>query len=149
LPAWLSERRLVIDLLHQHLLRAQQMMKKHADKNSSFREFAVGAMFFLKLPSFIQSSIVPRANHKLMFKYYGPFKVIKRVSEVAYELELPVGSTVHPVFHGSQLRQALSPGMIVTSAFPADTDVLAFPMEVPSTRWRKKANQTVEQALIR
>jgi hypothetical protein len=84
-----------------------------------------------------------------MFKYYGPFKVIKRVSEVAYELELPVGSTVHPVFHVSQLRQALSPGMIVTSAFPADIDALAFPMEVPSTRWRKKANQTVEQALIR
>jgi hypothetical protein len=57
LPAWLSEQRPVIDLVHQHLLHAQQMMKKHANKKCSFHEFAIGAMVFLKLQSFIQSLI--------------------------------------------------------------------------------------------
>jgi hypothetical protein len=149
LQSWLAERRLMQDLLRQHLLRAQQLMKKYADKNRSFREFSVGDMVFLKLQPYIQSSIAPRANHKLLFKFYGPFQVIKRISEVAYELKLPTGSTVHPVFHVSQLRQALSPGMTVNPVFPSATDEFAIPVEVLSVRWRKKANRTVEQALIR
>ena len=36
--------------------------------------------------------------------YIGPFEVLKRVGEVAYELALPLGlSGVHPVFHVSML----------------------------------------------
>lgn len=142
------QRQVVQDLLRQHLLRAQQLMKKYADKNRTFREFQVGDSVFLKLQPYIQSSVAPRASHKLLFKYYGPFKVVARISEVAYKLDLPDGSTVHPVFHVSLLRQALSEGMEVSSALPHATDALAFPVKVLSTRWRKKANTTVEQALV-
>ena len=39
---------------------------------------------------------------KLSLRYIGPFEVLKRVGEVAYELALPPGlSGVHPVFHVS------------------------------------------------
>ena len=39
-------------------------------------------------------------------RYIGPFEVLKRVGEVAYELALPPGlSGVHPVFHVSMLKR--------------------------------------------
>ena len=103
LQSWLSERRLAHDLLRQHLERAQQIMKRYADKNRTFRQFSVGDSVFVKLQPYIQTSIAPRANHKLLFKFYGSFKVIDKVNEVAYKVDLPAGSTVHPVFHVSQL----------------------------------------------
>lgn len=49
LETWLAERRVVHDLLRQQLLRAQQIMKKQADKNRTFRQFNVGDQVFLKL----------------------------------------------------------------------------------------------------
>ena len=43
---------------------------------------------------------------KLSPRHIGPFEVLKRVGEVAYELALPPGlSGVHPVFHDSMLKR--------------------------------------------
>ena len=45
---------------------------------------------------------------KLAPRYIGPFKVIVRHGEVAYQLELPESlSGVHDVFHVSQLKKCL------------------------------------------
>jgi Chromo (CHRromatin Organisation MOdifier) domain len=41
---------------------------------------------------------------KLSPKFAGPYKVIKRVSPVAYQLELTPGTNAHPVFHSSLLK---------------------------------------------
>lgn len=148
LQEWITEHRVVHDLLRLHLLRAQQLMKKYADRKRSFREFAVGDMVFLKLQPYIQASVAPRANHKLLFKYYGPFQVLQRVSETSYKIKLPEGSTVHPVFHVSLLRQALKDGTLVSTSLPDVTDAFAVPQKVLATRLRKKANQVVTQNLI-
>ena len=145
---WITEQRVVHDLLRVHLLRAQQLMKKYADQNRTFREFAIGDMVFLKLQPYIQASVAPRANHKLLFQFFGPFRVLQRVSDTSYKIALPEGSTVHPVFHVSLLRQALKQGTPVSSSLPHMTDALAVPHKVLATRLRKKANQTVTQDLI-
>ena len=47
---------------------------------------------------------------KLSPRYCGPFRVLKRVGNVAYKLELPETSQVHPVFHVSRLRKRLHDG---------------------------------------
>jgi len=43
---------------------------------------------------------------KLSPRFIGPFEVLRRIGEVAYELALPPSlSSVHPVFHVSMLRK--------------------------------------------
>ncbi|WVZ89717.1 hypothetical protein U9M48_036083, partial [Paspalum notatum var. saurae] len=45
---------------------------------------------------------------KLAPRYIGPFRIKRKVGDLAYELELPEHlSGVHPVFHVSQLRKCL------------------------------------------
>ena len=71
------------------------------------REFKVGDWVYLKLWSYIQKSFATKANPKLAFKFYGPYKILRRIGMVAYELQLPATSSVHPVFHISQLKYAV------------------------------------------
>ena len=98
---WLQDREVVVASVKQHLLRAQQRMKHMADKNRTERSFNVGEQVFLKLQPYVQSSVVHRANHKLAFKYFGPYTIVDKIGEVAYKLELPPDSRIHQVFHVS------------------------------------------------
>ena len=49
-----------------------------------------------------------KVKGKLSPRYIGPFKILERKGEVAYQLELPERlSDVHDVFHVSQLKKCL------------------------------------------
>jgi hypothetical protein len=51
-----------------------------------------------------------KVKRKLSPRFIGPFKILKRVGQVAYQLELPDHlSDVHDVFHISQLKKCISP----------------------------------------
>jgi hypothetical protein len=76
-------------------------MKSQADKHRVECVFQPGDWVYMKLQAYVQSSMAARSNKKLSFWFYGPYKVIQRVGEVAYKLELPEGSRIHPVLHVS------------------------------------------------
>lgn len=86
-------------LLKDNLLKAQERMKFYADKKRTDREFEEGDEVYLKLQPYRQMSVNLRKNHKLAARYYGPYKVIKRIGKVAYKISLPNSSKVHDVFH--------------------------------------------------
>lgn len=96
LKEWLDERTVVQELLRQQLIRVQNKMKVSADKTRIFREFEVNDLVFLKLQPYIQNSVALRSNQKLAYKYYGPYRILARVGKVAYRLELPDTSRIHP-----------------------------------------------------
>ena len=76
-------------------------MRRQADKLCTDSTFSAGDMVFLKLQPYVQSSVGRRAHHKLAFKFFWPFPILESIGKVAYKLDLPPGSSVHPIFHVS------------------------------------------------
>nr|GEV50468.1 reverse transcriptase [Tanacetum cinerariifolium] len=101
----LQARENAIEMLKFYIKRVQDRMKKYADLKRSEREFKVGIWVYLKLQPHRQVTLRQVAHqNKLSQKYYGPFMIIDKVGAMAYKLELPSMSQVHPVFHVSQLK---------------------------------------------
>lgn len=51
-----------------------------------------------------QMSVEFRLHPKLSVRYFGPFKVVKAISKVAYLMDLPKESKFHPIFYVSKLK---------------------------------------------
>jgi hypothetical protein len=148
LSDWLQERSLMQELVHQHLVRAQARMKKQADHHRSERSFAVGDWVYLKLQPYAQSSVMPRSHHKLSFKYFGPYLVTGCVGAVAYRLQLPDNSRIHPVVHVSQLKLAAGFKGVASSSLPPSLPELRVPVRVLQTQGLSKGNRLVQQVLV-
>jgi hypothetical protein len=101
LDAWLHDRHAMTAVIRDNLLRAQQRMKAQADKHTHEREFQVGDWVSMKLQPYAQMSVHHMGNHKLSYKYIRPFLILQRIGKVAYKLQLPEASKIHPVVHVS------------------------------------------------
>jgi len=148
LSAWMQGRAVMTDLIKQHLFRAKERMKRQADKNRSERVFAVGDMVLLKLQPYVQTSLAPRANQKLAFKYFGPYKAVARIGQVAYKLLLPESSTIQPVFHVSQLKKFHAASPEVHHALPDEVDNPRIPQKVLQKRMSHQRIRSRHQVLV-
>ncbi|KAG6474774.1 hypothetical protein ZIOFF_068713 [Zingiber officinale] len=88
------------------LRKAARRMKKYADKKRRPLEFSVGGEVLLKLTPQIWKRISSKNAHRgLIAKYDRPFKIVEKVGNVAYRLNLPERLKVHPTFHVSFLKK--------------------------------------------
>jgi hypothetical protein len=129
LEEWLAKRAGMNQLIRQHLVRVHERMKKQDDKKRSERQFNVGTMVYMKLQPYVQSSVRPRVNQKLSIKYFGPFRIVEHVGSVAYRLQLPDHSVIHPLVHVSQLKLVVGFKGPVSSQLPTDSVQFCVPVD--------------------
>ena len=90
-----------LELAKARLSKAQERQAHYANQSRRHQEFKVGDQVLLSATNLPIKA--PLSCPKLQARRYGPFRVSKVVSPVAYKLELPPTMKIHPVFHVSLL----------------------------------------------
>jgi hypothetical protein len=103
----IQEAKVQVQMIRENLRTAQSRQKSYADTRRRLLKFKEGDHVYLKV-SLIQCMRRFKVKGKLSPRFIGPFLILKRVGEVAYQLELPDHlADVHDVFHVSQLKKCL------------------------------------------
>ena len=96
-----------VKTIQERLQAAQSRQKRYADRGRWELYFKVGDYAYLKVTPFKGTQRFQEKG-KLAPHYVGPFRILARRGAVAYQLELPQSlSTIHNIFHISQLRKCL------------------------------------------
>jgi hypothetical protein len=94
-------------VITENLRVAQTRQKSYADNRRRPLEFEEGDHVYLKMSPLCGMRRF-KVKGKLSPRVIGPFRVFRRVGELAYQLELPDHlADVHDVFHVSQLKKCL------------------------------------------
>jgi hypothetical protein len=106
-PNILLEAKENIRMVWENLKAGQSRQRSYADTRRRELSFEVGDYFYLK-GSRIRGTKRFGVKGKLAPRYIGPYQIQARHGEVAYQLSLLENlSTVHNVFHVSQLKKCL------------------------------------------
>jgi hypothetical protein len=94
-------------VIRENLKVAQSRQKSYADKRRRDLSLEIGDFIYLKV-SPMRGTQRFKVKAKIAPRYVGPFKIISRQGEVAYQLELPPQfADVDDVFHVLQLKKSL------------------------------------------
>ncbi|KAJ0798317.1 putative nucleotidyltransferase, Ribonuclease H [Helianthus annuus] len=112
-PELILETSEMIVQIRNRMAAARDRQKSYADKRRKPLEFEVNDRVMLKVSPWKGVVRFGKCG-KLNPRYVGPFKILERISKVAYKLELPAElGNVHDVFHVSQLKKCLADGTLV------------------------------------
>jgi hypothetical protein len=106
-PEVLKDAEKQVQMVRESLKVAQSRQKSYVDKRRRDLSFEIGDFVYLKV-SPMRGTHRFSVKGKLAPRYVGPFKIIYRKGEVAYQLELPPQlSEVHNVFPIPQQKKCL------------------------------------------
>jgi hypothetical protein len=106
-PNILQEVEKQVHMVRENLRVAQSRQKSCADHRRRELSFEVGDFVYLKV-SPMRGLRCFMIRGKLAPRFIGPFKILEKRGEIAYQLDLLLQlSYVHDVFHISQLKKCL------------------------------------------
>jgi hypothetical protein len=137
--AQLRDRDEFLQQIQERLLLSQDVMKAQHDKKWRVLEFAVGEWAWLRLHHHSAAGITPQHPSKLSPRFYGPYKVVERIGDAAYRLQLPQKAKIHDVFHVALLKKFSRnpPDEIVALPTIQHGRVIAAPDKVTRARFNK------------
>nr|ABA95022.1 retrotransposon protein, putative, Ty3-gypsy subclass [Oryza sativa Japonica Group] len=96
-----------VKVIQERLRVAQSRHKSYADNRRRDLSFEEGEYVYLRVTP-LRGVHRFHTKGKLAPRFVGPYKIVSRRGEVAYQLELPQSlAGVHNVFHVSQLKKCL------------------------------------------
>ena len=78
--------------------------------------------------------------------------MLQNIGTMAYKLELPASSRVHPIFHVSWLNKVIGENLQVQKILPEideEGKIILEPEAVTETRTRQLQNQSISEYLIK
>jgi hypothetical protein len=149
---WVQQSQDILRELKDHLQRAQNQQKVQADKHRVEHTFEVGDLVYLSLQPYKQDSIKRSGANKLQPRFFGPYRISRKVGVVAYEMELPQGSRIHNVFHVSCLKRAIGQHITPIEVLPPldeQRKLVLIPEEILEVQEKRLGKRTIKEYLIR
>ena len=111
------------------------------------RHFQVNDLVYLSLNPYKKTTIKGKGSENIKPRFNCPYKVIRKVGEVAYQLELPMGSKICNVFHVSCLNKVVGNQISVSDTLPSLDDegqLVLIPDKTLRTRERRLRSRTIK-----
>jgi hypothetical protein len=144
---WIQQGQDILKELKHHLQRAQNQQKVQAYKHKVDRNFEVGDLVYLRLQPYRQASIKRSRADQLQPRFFGPYRVNRKIGVVAYELELPQGSKIHNIFHVSYLKKSLGQHIRSIKVLPPmdeEGHLVLIPEEILEVREKRLINRSIK-----
>ena len=104
-PELVQQTKEKVELIKKRLIPAQDRQRKYADPHRKKIEFEEGESVLLKVSPWKGITRFGKKS-KLCPRYVGPFEILKKIGNIAYELALPPHMQhIHNVFHVSMLKK--------------------------------------------
>ncbi|KAI5450320.1 hypothetical protein NCC49_003231 [Naganishia albida] len=102
--SFIEQQRALLNSAFERLQKSQANQAEQYNKTKNSKEFAENGLVLLSTkhthPPFLQST----GSKKLRSKYIGPFRIARKISPTAYELDLPAHIKIHPVVNVEYLK---------------------------------------------